>query len=136
MVSDDASSDNHMTGDARIHESDDEAILDEVLRRMAVAPILEPEGWSQALRWAHSSDAGVAALGRNVLVDSLLRLAVSISRTFESEAVPLAPVVRCALNGVVKAVEKFDPASEFKLQTYAAWFIRQAIAKELGVADE
>ena len=111
--------------------SQEDAILAEILRRMAVAPILERDGWAQAVAWAKGTDPAIAELGRRVLADSLLRLMISIARTYETDAMPLARLAPAGLAGIGAAIDSFDPTKEFKLQTYAAGFIRQAITKNI-----
>ena len=78
------------------------------------------------------ADAGERA--RQDLITANLRLVVSIAKRFVRPAMPLADAIQSGNIGLMKAVERFDPARGFKFSTYATWWIRQAISR--AVADE
>jgi RNA polymerase sigma factor (sigma-70 family) len=78
----------------------------------------------------------VAAKGewaRRKMIESNLRLVVSIARRFSTAGLPLADLVQEGNLGLLRAVEKFDWRKGCKVSTYATWWIRQAIAR--GTAD-
>ncbi len=78
----------------------------------------------------------VAAWGkqaRRTMIESNLRLVVSIARRFSATGLPLGDLVQEGNLGLLRAVEKFDWRKGFKFSTYATWWIRQAIAR--GAAD-
>ena len=70
---------------------------------------------------------------RRKLIESNLRLVVSIARRFSATGLPLGDLVQEGNLGLLRAVEKFDWRKGFKFSTYATWWIRQAIAR--GAAD-
>src|SRR6266702_3773007 len=78
----------------------------------------------------------IAARGeqaRRTMIESNLRLVVSIARRFSATGLPLGDLVQEGNLGLLRAVEKFDWRKGFKFSTYATWWIRQAIAR--GAAD-
>jgi RNA polymerase primary sigma factor len=66
------------------------------------------------------------------LVESNLRLVMSITRRYTKAGVPLLDLIQEGNLGLIRAVEKFDYRLGFKLSTYATWWIRQAINRALS----
>ena len=69
---------------------------------------------------------------RERMIKANLRLVVKIARDYENYGVPLLDLVSEGNIGLMKAVERFDPAKGAKLSTYAAWWIKQAIKRALA----
>jgi len=68
------------------------------------------------------------------LVESNLRLVMSIARNYQSSGVPLLDLIQEGNLGLMRAVEKFDYKRGFKLSTYATWWIRQSVTR--AIADQ
>jgi RNA polymerase primary sigma factor len=66
------------------------------------------------------------------LIESNLRLVMSITRNYTRADVPLLDLIQEGNLGLIRAVEKFDYRLGFKLSTYATWWIRQAISRALA----
>ena len=66
------------------------------------------------------------------LIESNLRLVMSITRNYTRADVPLLDLIQEGNLGLIRAVEKFDYTLGFKLSTYATWWIRQAISRALA----
>jgi RNA polymerase primary sigma factor len=66
------------------------------------------------------------------LVESNLRLVMSITRNYTHADVPLLDLIQEGNLGLIRAVEKFDYTLGFKLSTYATWWIRQSISRALA----
>jgi RNA polymerase primary sigma factor len=66
------------------------------------------------------------------LIESNLRLVMSITRNYTKAGVPLLDLIQEGNLGLIRAVEKFDYRMGFKLSTYATWWIRQAVTRALA----
>ncbi|MCP5370054.1 MAG: RNA polymerase sigma factor RpoH [Rickettsiaceae bacterium] len=61
------------------------------------------------------------------LVKSHLKLVVKIAMRYRSYGLPMSDLVAEGNIGLMQAVKKFDPKLEFRLSTYATWWIKAAI---------
>ena len=66
------------------------------------------------------------------LIESNLRLVMSITRNYTKAGVPLLDLIQEGNLGLIRAVEKFDYRMGYKVSTYATWWIRQAITRALA----
>jgi RNA polymerase primary sigma factor len=80
---------------------------------------------------ARRKDMGDEAAKRR-LIESNLRLVMSITRNYTKADVPLLDLIQEGNMGLIRAVEKFDYRMGYKLSTYATWWIRQAISRALA----
>jgi len=68
---------------------------------------------------------------REQMIESNLRLVVSIGKRYMNRGLPFADIVEEGNLGLIKAVEKFDYARGFRFSTYASWWIRQFIERAI-----
>jgi RNA polymerase primary sigma factor len=80
---------------------------------------------------ARRKDLGDEAAKRK-LIESNLRLVMSITRNYTKTGVPLLDLIQEGNLGLIRAVEKFDYRMGFKLSTYATWWIRQSVTRALA----
>jgi len=86
---------------------------------------------SEERELARRKDLGDEAAKRR-LIESNLRLVMSITRNYTKAGVPLLDLIQEGNLGLIRAVEKFDYKMGFKLSTYATWWIRQAVTRALA----
>ncbi len=86
-------------------------------------PLLTAE---QEQAWARKVQQGDMD-ARNRLIESNLRLVVSIARRYQNHGVSFMDLVEEGNLGLMRAVEKFDPERGFRFSTYATWWIRQSV---------
>jgi len=69
---------------------------------------------------------------RTLMIKANLRLVIKIAHDYANLGLPLLDLVSEGNIGLMKAVERFDPAKGGKLSTYAAWWIKQSIKRALA----
>jgi RNA polymerase primary sigma factor len=113
-------------------EADAEARADDPLklyvRSIGGGPLLTRE---EERDLARRKDAGDEDAKRR-LIESNLRLVMSITRNYTKAGVPLLDLIQEGNLGLIRAVEKFDYKMGYKLSTYATWWIRQAVTRALA----
>lgn len=79
---------------------------------------------TEALRHKRRIDAA-----REALITSHLRFVAHVVRQYKFLDVPFLDLVQEGNVGLLKALDRFDPAKGFRFSTYAYWWIRQAITR-------
>src|SRR6266508_1158858 len=98
------------------------------LREIGQIPLLTPEQEIELAAKIKKGDREARAL----MIRSNLRLVVKIAHDYANLGLPLLDLISEGNIGLMKAVERFDPAKGGKLSTYASWWIKQAIKRALA----
>jgi len=69
---------------------------------------------------------------RQEMILANLRFVVKIALDYEGLGLPLLDLINEGNIGLMKAVERFDPAKGAKLSTYSSWWIKQSIKRGLA----
>ncbi len=72
------------------------------------------------------------AQARELMIKANLRLVVKIAHDFEGYGLPLLDLISEGNLGLMRAVERYDPAKGAKLSTYAAFYIKQAMRRAIA----
>lgn len=98
------------------------------LREIGKTPLLTPaEEIELAARIKNGDESA-----RKHMIQANLRLVVKIAQDYANYGLPLLDLISEGNIGLMKAVERFDPAKGGKLSTYAAWWIKQSIKRALA----
>jgi RNA polymerase primary sigma factor len=98
------------------------------VRQIGDGPLLTPVEERELARLKDEGDDDA----KRKLIESNLRLVMSITRSYTRADVPLLDLIQEGNLGLIRAVEKFDYRLGFKLSTYATWWIKQAIQRALA----
>jgi RNA polymerase primary sigma factor len=121
------------------HELDDYSSLSDVksndpvrlyLAQMGQYPLLTREQEVELAKRIAKGDKEA----KDALINSNLRLVVSIARHYQNRSIPIQDLYQEGNIGLTRAVEKFDYTKGFKFSTYATWWIKQAITR--AIADQ
>ena len=105
-------------------------LMGDYLRLMGQIPLLKKDDEIEIARRI-AEQGPDAELAKQTLVNSNLRLVVSIAKQYSYRGLPLGDLVQEGNLGLMKAVEKFDWTRGFKFSTYASWWIRQSIVRAI-----
>lgn len=115
----------HAAARDRVESLHPEAIYFKELSRI---PLLTHEEEIACIRKVKAGDERARVL----LVESNLRLVVSIAKKYLRSGVPMMDLIQEGNMGLLRAIEKFDPRRNNKFSTYAVWHIRHAVVRSIA----
>jgi RNA polymerase primary sigma factor len=101
--------------------------LDQLLRRASQYQLLDPAMEIELAQRIERGDLDA----KDLLVNSNLRLVVSVARHYVGQGLTLDDLVQEGMLGLIRAVEKFDYRKGYRFSTYATIWIRQALQRGL-----
>ncbi len=100
------------------------------LREIGEIPLLTPEEEADLAQKIIKGDKKA----KDKMVEANMRLVVSIAKRYGGRGLDFLDLIQEGNTGLLRAVDKFDPAKGFKFSTYATWWVRQAITR--AIADQ
>ena len=111
-------------------ESHDDAARDSTsayLGEIGLVALLDAASERELAKRVRSGDGEA----RQRMIEANLRLVVSVARGYVGRGVPLLDLIAEGNLGLIRAVEKFEPARRLRFSTYAVWWIREAVQHAL-----
>lgn len=99
--------------------------LQSYINRLTRCGLLTPDEEVRLARRVAAGDGPAKAK----LVESNMRLVVSIAKAYRSSGIPLEDLIQEGAIGLMTAAERFDPARGYRFSTYATQWIRQAVGR-------
>jgi RNA polymerase primary sigma factor len=111
-----------------VESGDGDMVFRLYAREIGQVPLLSTEEEASLSKRTRAGDAAA----REQMIKANLRLVVKIAHDFEGYGMPLLDLISEGNLGLMKAVERYDPAKGAKLSTYAAFYIKQAMRRSIA----
>lgn len=99
--------------------------LQSYINRLTRCNLLTPD---EEIRLANRIAKG-DLMAKARLVESNMRLVVSIAKAYRSSGIPFEDLIQEGAIGLMTAAERFDPKRGYRFSTYATQWIRQSIGR-------
>lgn len=106
----------------------DQDSLKDYLKEIRQYPLLNFEGELALSKQIQSGDLSA----RKKLIESNLRLVVTVGRRYASADMPLLDIIQEGNVGLITAAQKYEFSYNVRFSTYACWWIQQAITRAIA----
>lgn len=100
-----------------------DSLLTSYLKNISKYKILDSDEVTRLICEAQKGDD----VAREQVIKSNLRFVVTIAKQFQNRGIPLMDLISSGNEGLMKAIDKFDPERGVTFLSYAVWWIRQSI---------
>ena len=120
----------------KTEESQDSSKFDDTMKKymseISQMPRIDIQTEKKLSKMIHGKNKEAHHRARTQLIEANLRLVVKIAHDFKGLGLPLLDLISEGNIGLMRAVEKFDPAKGAKFSSYAAWWIKQSMRRALA----
>lgn len=102
-------------------------ILKLLFKDISKYPVISSEEQIELARKAKNGDLKA----QDKLVNCNLRFIVTCAKKYVNQGVPLLDLIDCGVYGLIQSLEKFNPDKGYKFLSFAVWYIRREILKEI-----
>lgn len=99
------------------------SLLTSYLKDISKYKILDSDEVTRLICEAQKGDN----VAREQVIKSNLRFVVTIAKQFQNRGIPLVDLISSGNEGLMKAIDKFNPERGVTFLSYAVWWIRQSI---------
>ena len=100
-----------------------DSLLTSYLKDISKYKILDSDEVTRLICEAQKGDD----IAREQVIKSNLRFVVTIAKQFQNRGIPLVDLISSGNEGLMKAIDKFNPERGVTFLSYAVWWIRQSI---------
>lgn len=100
-----------------------DSLLTSYLKDISKYKILDSDEVTRLICEAQKGDD----VAREQVIKSNLRFVVTIAKQFQNRGIPLMDLISSGNEGLMKAIDKFNPERGVTFLSYAVWWIRQSI---------
>ena len=105
----------------------DENVLATYLKEINKIPLLSNE---EEVELAEKAAAG-DKLAKNKIINANLRFVVTIAKKYQKKGLDIEDLISEGNIGLINAIEKFDVSKGYRFISYAVWWNRQSILKDI-----
>ena len=112
--------------------SNKDEILQMYLKDISKIKLLKKEQEYETGKTIKEGTSKQAQIAKKKLIQSNLRLVVSIAKKYTGQGVLFMDLVQEGSLGLIKAVNRYDYKKGFRFSTYATWWIKQTIIRAIA----
>ena len=106
----------------------DQDSISDYLKEIRKYPLLDFEQEIELSRRIQGGDLAA----RKTLIESNLRLVVTVARKYAAPDLPLLDIIQEGNLGLITAAQKYEFSYNVRFSTYACWWIQQAITRAIA----